>query len=89
MCVALETPSRPPPPFMANAILNFHFDYWHTSLIVGRDCRDKSQLWELLVKIDNDNYMEKYKDKEKNALGDDEPLSYSNCHMATVPSAIT
>ena len=21
-----------PPPFMANAILNFHFDYWHTSL---------------------------------------------------------
>ena len=28
--------SRPvstPPPFMANAILNFHFDYWHTSLI--------------------------------------------------------
>ena len=27
MYVALETP-----PFMANAILNFHFDYWHTSL---------------------------------------------------------
>ena len=22
-----------PPPFMANAILNFHFDYWHTSLM--------------------------------------------------------
>ena len=30
--MALETPSRPPPPFMANAILNFHFDYLHTSL---------------------------------------------------------
>ena len=29
--VALETPSRPPP-FMANAILNFHFDFPHTSL---------------------------------------------------------
>ena len=29
--VALETPSRPPP-FMANAILNFHFDYLTTSL---------------------------------------------------------
>ena len=29
--VALETPSRPPP-FMANAILNFHFDYPHPSL---------------------------------------------------------
>ena len=29
--VAIETPSRPPP-FMANAILNFHFDYPHTSL---------------------------------------------------------
>ena len=29
--VALETPSRPPP-FMPNAILNFHFDYWHLSL---------------------------------------------------------
>ena len=32
--------SRPPrdphPPFMANAILNFHFDYWNTSLI---DCQ--------------------------------------------------
>ena len=25
-------PPRDPPPFMANAILNFHFDYWHTSL---------------------------------------------------------
>ena len=30
--VALETPSRPPPPFMANAFLNFHFDFLHTSL---------------------------------------------------------
>ena len=29
--VALETPSRPPP-FMANTILNFHFDYRHTFL---------------------------------------------------------
>ena len=25
-------PPRDPPPFMANAILDFHFDYWHTSL---------------------------------------------------------
>ena len=32
--VALETPSRPPP-FMANAILNFHFDYLNTSLTKG------------------------------------------------------
>ena len=32
--VALETPSRPPP-FMANTILNFHFDYLHTSLRLG------------------------------------------------------
>ena len=31
--MALETPSRPPP-FMANAILNFHFDYRHPSLNV-------------------------------------------------------
>ena len=29
--VALESHSRPPP-FMANTILNFHFDYWNTSL---------------------------------------------------------
>ena len=29
--MANETPSRPPP-FMANAILNFHFDFLHTSL---------------------------------------------------------
>ena len=32
--MALETPSRPPPAFMANAILNFHFDYLTTSLIL-------------------------------------------------------
>ena len=31
--VALETPSRPPP-FMANAILNFHFDFLTPSLII-------------------------------------------------------
>ena len=31
--MALETPSRPPPPFMANAILNFHFDFLHPSLM--------------------------------------------------------
>ena len=31
--MANETPSRPPPPpFMANTILNFHFDYLHPSL---------------------------------------------------------
>ena len=24
--------SRPPPPFMAKTILNFHFDYWNPSL---------------------------------------------------------
>ena len=29
--MANETPSRPPP-FMANAILNFDFDFLHTSL---------------------------------------------------------
>ena len=26
-------PPRDPPPFMANAILNFHFDYPHPSLM--------------------------------------------------------
>ena len=26
-------PPRDPPPFMANAILNFHFDFPHTSLM--------------------------------------------------------
>ena len=39
--VALETPSRPPrdpPPFMANAILNFPFDFPHTSLIHLTQC---------------------------------------------------
>ena len=30
--MANETPSRPPPPFVANAPLNFHFDYLTTSL---------------------------------------------------------
>ena len=29
-----------PPPFMANAILNFHFDYWNPSLFhTGADHR--------------------------------------------------
>ena len=32
--MALKTPSRPLPPFMANTILNFHFDYWHPSLMM-------------------------------------------------------
>ena len=32
-------PPRDPPPFMANAILNFHFDYWHPSLTLrGKKC---------------------------------------------------
>ena len=31
--VALKTPSRPPPPSMANTILNFHFDYLTNSLM--------------------------------------------------------
>ena len=35
--VALEAPSRPPPPFMAKTILNFHFDYWNPSLRVQID----------------------------------------------------
>ena len=32
--VALETGLDPPPPFMANAILNFHFDFLNPSLSV-------------------------------------------------------
>ena len=45
--MALETPSRPPPPFMANAILNFHFDYLTTSL----SCQHKTfllQIWQYI-----------------------------------------
>ena len=34
--VALETPSGPPP-FMANTILIFHFDYPHPSLIADHE----------------------------------------------------
>ena len=47
--VALETPSRPPP-FMANSILNFHFDYWNTSLTLtlkGLDNAVVYQKWQL------------------------------------------
>ena len=32
--MANETPSRPPPSFMANAILNFHFDFLNPSLTI-------------------------------------------------------
>ena len=35
--MALETPSRPPPP-MANAIVNFHFDYLTPSLMQNVEC---------------------------------------------------
>ena len=37
--VALETPSRPPP-FMGNAILNFHLDFLTTSLILNQNVFD-------------------------------------------------
>ena len=40
-------PSRDPPPFMANAILNFHFDYLTTSL----SCQHKTfllQIWQYI-----------------------------------------
>ena len=51
--VALETP----PPFMANTILNFHFDYWNTSLretgkrkcFINKSCseiKQQMQNWE-------------------------------------------
>ena len=43
--VALETPSRPPPPFMANTILNFHFDYLTTPLIVPAEFFKRSYLF--------------------------------------------
>ena len=33
--MALETPSRLPPPFMANTIINFHFDFLNPSLMSG------------------------------------------------------
>ena len=33
-------PPRDPPPFMANAIWNFHFDYLHTSLISSYQIED-------------------------------------------------
>ena len=63
-----------------------------TNFIAGCDGRDKSQLWELLVEIENTKTMIitwiNTKTKKKNALGDGKPLSYSNCHMATFPSAI-
>ena len=51
--VAIETPSRPPP-FLANAILNFHFDYWHTSLSESVD--DIGRLWLDLVLLDFINF---------------------------------
>ena len=41
--MANETPLRPPPPFMANAILNFHFDFPGTSLIWGWRSRAVAQ----------------------------------------------
>ena len=35
-------PPRDPPPFMANALLNFHFDYWHPSL---RETKSLNPIW--------------------------------------------
>ena len=48
--MANETPSRLPPPFMANAILNFHFDYLHPSL--NRDIKMFKRAMEKLVRKD-------------------------------------
>ena len=52
--MALETPSRPPP-FMANAILNFHFDYLTPSLMwkmireQNNPTNDHSAIWHLTI----------------------------------------
>ena len=45
--MALETPSRPRP-FMANAILNFHFDYLNPPLMPNKGINDfasPSRVW--------------------------------------------
>ena len=46
--MANETPSRPTPPLMANAIKNFHFDYRHTSLMSTTKCGIASTVLEIL-----------------------------------------
>ena len=38
-------PPRDPPPFMANAIINFHFDFPHTSLISGNHASAFHTIW--------------------------------------------
>ena len=52
--MANETPSRPPP-FMANAILNFHFDYVTPSLTKILGCGGESYFCFSLVFCDMEN----------------------------------
>ena len=48
--VALETPStRDPPPFIAKAILNFHFDYLNPSLIHPLANKHMKRRWQVFI----------------------------------------
>ena len=43
-------PPRDPPPFMANTILNFHFDYLNTSLTFSASLLTKDSCWLKLLR---------------------------------------
>ena len=51
--MANETPSRPPP-LMANAIKNFHFDYLNTSLTQTVFLHIKNEMGNLQLELEKD-----------------------------------
>ena len=55
-------PPRDPPPFMANAILNFHFDYLNPSLILPINCLLDREA-KLLMKMEDRKQMSTLKEE--------------------------
>ena len=88
--VALETPSRPPP-FIANAILNFHFDFPHPSL-TSFDCvlilhphAAATTSESIATTIDGGRYLQKKKQRVDGPQGlsqkfADNPSILTQCH---------
>ena len=82
--MANETPSRPPP-IMANAILNFHFDYLHTSLTqvfrIGLEFQESECQNPILIpspEFDKDAGRRKVREIVKRGENSEHPVDYTN-----------
>ena len=66
-------PLKPPPPFMANAILNFHFDFLNTSLNGGQEAENDpaaaSSVGMNYIRLEYVAYMEEHTWRVEKATG--------------------